>query len=97
MGLYDKVKLRPAELYICHADLDFSWFPAEVEQVAELWRQGVPLVDIAAEVRGKGQNAVDETALLVWDMARQGKVGRREGGVYGCPSHVDTSQPAVFK
>ena len=83
MGLYDKAKLRPAELHICLADLDFSWFPAEVEQVASLWRQGVSLVDIAAEVRGKGADAVDETALLVWDLARRGKVERRPGGVLG--------------
>jgi len=82
MGSHDKCKLRPAELHICLADLDFSWYLHEVEQVAELWRQGVPLVDIAAEVRGKGQDAVDETALLVWDLARRGKVGARPGGVF---------------
>jgi hypothetical protein len=86
MGLYDKAKLRPAEQHIALLDLDFSWYLHEVERVADLWRQGVPLVEIAAEVRGGGQDAVDETALLVWDMARRGKVERRDGGVYGASS-----------
>ena len=83
MGLYDKAKLRPAEQYIALIDSDFSWYLHEVERVTDLWRQGVPLVDIAAEVRGKGSKAVDETALLIWDLAKRGKVGIRPGGVYG--------------
>ena len=80
---YAKCKLRPAELHICLADLDFSWYPHEVEQVADLWRQGVPLIDIAVRMDRRRQYAVDETGILIWDMARSGKVGKRPGGVFG--------------
>ena len=76
----DKTKIRPKEeLIIALSDLDFSWYPAEVEQVKELWQKGIG----TAEIAKKFSREVDEVFLLLLDLARQGEIRSREGGLYG--------------
>jgi hypothetical protein len=80
----DKYKLRPQEqLYIAMEDLDFTWRPAEIQRVIDLWSEGVSLPEIAEMVRDRSEEAQLETAILVMDLARQGRIEGREGGVNG--------------
>lgn len=67
------------ERYIACEDLDFSWWPEQVQKVQELWCQGVDIVDISKQVH----RDCDEVAILVMDLARQGKIQRRKRGVFG--------------
>ena len=39
------------ELYIALSELDFSWYPNEVEQVAQMWRDGIHIADIAEKMK----------------------------------------------
>lgn len=80
----DKYKLRPQEqLYIAMEDLDFTWRPAEIQRVIRLWNEGVSLTEIAEMVRDRSEEAQLETAVLVMDLARRGRIEGRERGVYG--------------
>ena len=77
---FDKAKLQPRErLYIACEDLDLSWYHHEVRQVIADWEAGVPLGDMASRL---GRDP-DEVAILLMDLARQGRIKPREGGVYG--------------
>lgn len=75
----DKYKLRPKEQYIALMDLDFSWSPTEINTVKCMWREDKHIADIS-ETIGRDQ---DEIAVLLIDLSRQGKIERRERGVYG--------------
>ena len=78
--LADSRKRRPREeLYIALSELDFSWYPGEVEQVAQLWREGLPVADIAEKM----ERDVDEVAILIMDLARRGVIRRRKNGALG--------------
>lgn len=78
--LIDLSKWRPQEqLHIALADLDFAWFPAEVEKVQQLWQAGRHIADIAETI---GRDP-DEVALLLMDLARQDKLPGRKNGVIG--------------
>jgi len=72
-----KFKLRPSELYIACIDMDFSWYPAEVRQVAEDYAAGVSLLDMADKLRREP----DEVAILIMDLARKGRIVPRKRGV----------------
>ena len=73
-------KLRPtSELYIALADLDFSFYPDEMEKVIESWRAGVEIAEIAQSLNRE----IDEIAILIMDLARKNKVEKRRGGVFG--------------
>ena len=78
--LADSRKMRPREeLYIALSELDFSWYPGEVEQVAQLWREGLPVADIAEKM----ERDIDEVAILIMDLARQKKIEPRKNGAAG--------------
>lgn len=80
MARADKLKLRPhTKLIIALDDMDFSWFPAEVNKVKSLWDFGWHIADIAKTVK-RNQ---DEVALLIMHLARKGKIQKRKGGVLG--------------
>jgi DNA-binding transcriptional MerR regulator len=66
--------------------LDFTWRPAEIQRVIRLWSEGVSLPEIAEMVRDRSEEAQLETAILVMDLARQGRIEIRQGGVYGATS-----------
>jgi len=80
MARTDRLKLRPKpELVIALDDLDFSWFPAEVEKVKKLWAYGWHIADITRQVK----RDQDEVAVLIMHLARLGKIENRTGGVFG--------------
>lgn len=73
-------KLRPRErLHIALEDLDLSFTRAEVAAVIEGWRRGDHVADIADRIR----RDPDEVAVLLIDLARCGRIARRQGGVFG--------------
>ena len=76
----DNAKLRPAEpLYIACADFDFTWTKLEVERAVKFWGYGLP-VDKIAEKLGR---PITDTFVLLYDLAEQGKVDPRPGGIFG--------------
>ena len=69
-------KLRPpVRLHIALADLDFSWYL----KVRKMWQTGAHIEDIAEAV----DRDCDEVAVLLIDLARDGKIQRRRLGIYG--------------
>lgn len=74
-------KLRPKELYIAldNLDIDFTWYPDEVDHVIQAWESGMHIADIAAAFR----RTDTEVFLLLLDLANKGKIDEREGGVFG--------------
>ena len=79
-ALDGELKLRPSELYIACDGMDFSWYPAEVERVIADYNTGLSLAEMAANVGGRD---IDELFILLLDLARQGKIKARPGGVLG--------------
>ena len=82
----EKLKTRPkSKLVIILDDLDFSWTKLEVAKAILMWRNGYSLGEMAKQLRPYDgvKNAIDEVALLIMHLARQGKVGPREGGIFG--------------
>ncbi len=78
--LIDIKKWRPQEeLYIALSELDFSWYPGEVEQVAQLWRKGLPVADIAEKMK----RDIDEVVILIMDLARRDVIEPRKNGAMG--------------
>lgn len=78
--LADSRKMRPREeLYIALSELDFSWYPGEVEQVAQLWREGLHIADIAEKMK----RDIDEVVILIMDLARRKMIGPRKNGALG--------------
>ena len=76
----DSRKMRPREeLYIALSELDFSWYPGEVEQVAQLWRDGIHIADIAEKMK----RDIDEVAILIMDLARRDVIEPRKNGAMG--------------
>jgi len=79
-SIIDLKKWRPhEELYIALSELDFSWYPDEVERVKKLWRYGLHIADIAEQLK----RDPDEVAILIMDLARQKIIKPRKGGVFG--------------
>lgn len=75
-----RLKLRPqSELYIACEDMDFSWYPWEVQQAIRSYNNGKSLVDIAIEL----DRDSDECFILLLDLARQGKIKARQGWIWG--------------
>ena len=82
----EKEKVRPKDkLVIVLDDLDFSWTKIEVVEAILMWRIGYSLEEMEKQLRPHDgvKNAIDEVALLIMHLARQGKVGPREGGIFG--------------
>lgn len=75
----DKFKLRPdSELYIACEKFDFSFFKEEVEQIKQRYKQGVPVLDIAEDMK---RHEV-EIAILLVDLAERGRITPRHSGVF---------------
>ena len=76
----DGRKYRPrVKLYIALQDLDFSWYPWEVEKVRELWEQGKSVKKIGEIM----ERDPDEVTLLIMSLARERKISPRPGGAVG--------------
>jgi len=81
-----KRKTRPRErLVIALDDLDFSWTNQEIMTATLLWNLGTPIKIMAKKLRPHDSiaNGIDEVALLIMHLKRQGKIRNREGGVFG--------------
>lgn len=82
----DAIKRNPKEKLVCVLDdLDLSWYPAEIQYAAQLYREGKSIWDMARILRplDQGQNANDEVAILIVHMARQGIIKGRDSGFMG--------------
>lgn len=60
-------------------DLDFTFFPEDLDRAATLWEAGTPLPEMAAALRpyGKPAKALDETRLLLMHLRRRGRIAER--------------------
>lgn len=65
--------------YIALEELNFLWKEKEVERFRELWKQGLPLKEIARQLK----RTTEETFILALDQAKLGNVGKRRYGVWG--------------
>lgn len=81
----DRFKLQPKEqLVIILDELDFSWFPGEIEQALAFWDAGMSLPEMAERLRpGRGDDGQYEVMLLLLHLARQEKIAPRPGGIWG--------------
>ena len=66
-------------------DLDHSWTKDEIEYAEKMWRSGFSIDYMARRLRphDKSEDSVDETALLIMHLKREGKIGVRSGGYEG--------------
>jgi len=67
------------KIYIALEDMNFFWCAKEVKHIAALWESGTSIKTIAQTF----QREADELAVLIMDLARKGKISKREGGVFG--------------
>ena len=76
-----RAKLRPKKLYIALDDLniDFTWFPHEVDQAVMHWNIGMSLAEMAKHFR----RTEEEVFLLLMDLSMRGKIQEREGACFG--------------
>lgn len=65
--------------YIACINMNFVWYPSIVKKVIQLWNEGVPIWDMADEVK----RDVDELSFLIVDLTRKRKIKKRPGGVFG--------------
>ena len=76
----DKAKTTPAEpLYIALEDFDLSFFPGEVKEAKELWKQGLSIPAMAEQM----EREVEEVFILLYDLATKGKIKNRPNGLFG--------------
>lgn len=76
----DRWKLRPeAGLIFALEDLDLTFYPEEAEKAIKLWQYGWHIAEIAKQMK-RNQ---DELAVLIMHLARQGKIRKRQNGVFG--------------
>ncbi|MEZ2661790.1 hypothetical protein [Aneurinibacillus aneurinilyticus] len=68
-----------SKIYIACEDLDFLWDKEQILEVIAMWNMGIPIGHIASNFGRE----VDEAALLIFDLCRQGKIKPRPGGVFG--------------
>ncbi len=74
------VELGKGNLRIAHEHLNFGYvWETEGRPAAELWEQGYSLYYIADYIK----RPVDETFLLLWDMAERGDIKIRAGYLWG--------------
>ncbi|MED0675812.1 helix-turn-helix domain-containing protein [Aneurinibacillus thermoaerophilus] len=66
-------------IYIACEDLNFFWDEDQVSEVIAMWNMGIPVEYIASNFGRE----VDEVAILIFDLCRQGKIEPRPGGVFG--------------
>lgn len=66
-------------------DLDFTWTEKEINMAIFMWTYGWSIEQMARKLRKYDgiKNAVDEVALLIMHLSRQGKIKPRKGGLFG--------------
>ena len=80
-----KKRLSEMPIKVILDDLDLSWTMEEMEQAVMMWNSGFSIGYMAGMLRSFDQpdDGVDETALLVMHLRRQGVIGNRQGGYEG--------------
>ena len=73
------------EKYICFLDKNLAWLPEELEKVKRYWAYGLHIGEI---VERTGRYEI-EVVILLLDLAEQGKIKPREGGVLGFEIKVE--------
>ena len=67
-------------VYVALEDVNFIWCEiTEIPIVEKMWREGVPIWEIAERV---GRDP-DKVAILIMDRVRKGLLRSRPGGVFG--------------
>ena len=69
---------RRRNIYIACEDMDFTWDERQVYAVAEMYRKGATVYEIAADP-GIDRDP-DEVAILIMDLARQGVIEPSDWG-----------------
>ena len=81
-GIRIKTDLRNAyqeKIYIACDDIDFAWSVTAVDSVASMWAEGLPIDEIAKQT----DRDIDGVFILLFSLARKGRVQWRQGSVYG--------------
>ena len=80
-----KKRLSEMPIKVILDDLDLSWTMKEMEQAVMMWNSGFSIGYMAGMLRSfdHPDDGVDETALLVMHLRRQGVIGNRKGGYEG--------------
>jgi hypothetical protein len=66
-------------------DLSTEWYPSEIQKVKEMWGDGYHIKGIAKVIRPYNAlaDAIDEVALLIFDLKRKRQIQKRLYGVIG--------------
>lgn len=74
-----KLAYSKEPLYIACMDLDFGWKRTQLETVIEMWNQNYHPRAIAKKVK----RDVDDVAVLLISLGREGRIQRRPSGLFG--------------
>ena len=72
------MKRRRRNIYVACEDMDFTWDERQVYAVAEMYRKGATVYEIANDP-GIDRDP-DEVAILIMDLARQGVIEPSDWG-----------------
>ena len=68
------------EVIIVLDNLDFSWYPSEIELAKELWKQKKNIFEMAEELRPENHiTGIQETFLLLFHLLEAGQISKRKG------------------
>lgn len=70
---------RRRKIYVALEEYDFTWDEFELIDFIRMWKEGLPLKDIAEHFKRKPIECV----LLVMDLAERGKIRPRIHGLFG--------------
>ena len=72
------MKRRRRNIYVACEDMDFTWDERQVYAVAEMYRKGATVYEIASDP-GIDRDP-DEVAILIMDLARQDVIKPKDFG-----------------
>jgi hypothetical protein len=76
---YMTKRRRDTYLALDDLDFDFTWSLGEVREMKHLWNEGTALEEIAEHF----DRDIDECFILLFDLARKGKIKYRKNSIYG--------------
>jgi len=71
------------KLIIALDDLSFEWTASEMEKAVRLYNMGASIREMARKLRPHTNldKSLDEVAILIMHLARQGKLGERQNNL----------------
>ena len=84
--LQDVMRAVPDEqVVIILDDLSTEWYPSEIQKVKDMWERGYHIKGIARIIRpyNSVDDAIDEVALLIFDLKRKRQIRERYHGIWG--------------